>query len=72
MSIIRIRQTTGEKQTFLVEPKSYKIISGSVLVAIIAILLSREMSSVEARQHSLYPMARNLVPLEADSGSPKR
>jgi hypothetical protein len=26
----RIRQTTGEKQTFLVEAKSYKIISGSV------------------------------------------
>jgi hypothetical protein len=45
----RMRQTTGEKQTFLVQAKSYKIISGSIEVAILGYSLSDEDSIKEVK-----------------------
>jgi hypothetical protein len=46
----RMRQTTGEKQMFLVQAKSYKIISGSVWAAMLC-LRSNEDSIEEIKSN---------------------
>ena len=42
----RIRQTTGEKQTFLVQARSYRIILGSASDAMVAAGLSQGICGI--------------------------